>query len=80
MLQRILFVTSFGNRCYLAGYTYLAMSMVVLQSIPDSAPVVHASVGCPAGQICCDDGTSGSASTCCCCQENENSISTIACQ
>lgn len=80
MLQHVFLVISLGNHSRLAGCLYLGLGLALLPSVPDLAPVAQASIGCPAGMICCEDGTSGDATTCCCCSADNNSVSTVACQ
>ena len=80
MLHRAYLLISFGNHARLAGCLYLVLGVALLPSVSDVAPVAQASVGCPAGMICCEDGTSGDAATCCCCSADNESLATVACE
>ena len=59
MLDKLLFLASFGNRCYWAGGVYLLLGLALLQSLPEVAAVALADswsahgVQCPEGTTQC---------------------------
>ncbi len=59
MLDKVLFLASFGNRCYWAGGVYLLLGLGMLQSLPEVSAVALAApwsahgAQCPNGTTQC---------------------------
>ena len=83
MLDKVLFLASFGNRCYWAGGVYLLLGLAMLQSLPEVTAIAQADqwsahgAECPSGTHLC--GTNCIPDDQICCGDFTSGSSTDCC-